>query len=377
MKQPWTGPHWRAIGGAVIAALLVYGLSRAGWSAPKPATAPQTVTVAPADITQTVQASGLLQPKVKVDIGAQLGGQIRKLHVQLGQRVKAGALLVTLDPDAAQNAVQQARAALAQQAATMKRTGVEMEAARLESRRQRRLLDGNATTAFERDQADTALAKFEAEYEGQQATLEQRRADLADKQLKLSYTHVHAPMDGEVVAIAVQEGQTVSALQASPTLLTLAQLGQMTVRARVAEAEVGLVQPGQAARLTTLSAQARRYEGRVQVIQPIPERIGNGLFYNVLFDIDNGDRQLLSDMTVQVDLEVARARQVPALPIVALDRRDGDGRYAVRVLGAQGQEATRHVRIGIRDEAHAQVLDGLQPGERVLLAPAAAASSAR
>jgi macrolide-specific efflux system membrane fusion protein len=113
----------------------------------------------------------------------------------------------------------------------------------------------------------------------------------------------------------------------------------------------------------------------VRVGPPNPERIGNALFYNVLFDIDNTDHQLLSDMTVQVELDVARADQVPTLPVLALDKRGNDGRYTVQVLDATGKINPRQVRIGIRDDAHAQVLEGVKPGERVLLTLPAATPS--
>ncbi|HWW69311.1 MAG TPA: efflux RND transporter periplasmic adaptor subunit [Duganella sp.] len=331
--------------------------------------APPSAIVNRGDIVQLVQATGQLQPRLKVDIGAQVSGQVRQMHVQLGQMVKTGALLVSLDSDTGRNAVQQAEAALAQQVATAKRARIELEAARREAGRQQRLLAGDATTTFDKEKADTELAKLEAEQQIQDATLAQRSADLIDKQLKLTFTRVSAPIDGEVVSIAVQEGQTVNAMQMAPTLLTLAQLDTMTVKARVAEAEIGLIRTAQTAHVTTLATNARRYEGKVRVIQPIPERIGNALFYNVLFDIDNADHQLLSDMTVKVELEVAKASQVPAVPIVALGNRDANGRYTVQVLDANGKAGPRAVRIGLRDATHAEVLDGLRPGERVLLVP--------
>jgi len=360
--------HWRAILAALAASLLLLGAVRqVGSTAPTPP--PTSAQAERRDLVQLVQASGQLQPAMKVEIGAQLTGQVRQLHVKLGQAVKAGTLLVSLDSDSSRNAVQQAEAALAQQVAAMKRSSIDLEAARREAGRQDRLLAGGATSYLDKEKAATDLARLEAEQEVQQASLAQKRADLAERQLKLTFSRVAAPIDGEVVAIAVQEGQTLNALQMAPTLLTLAQLGRMTVKAHVTEAEIGLVRVGQLAHVTTLAADSRRYEGRVKVIQPIPERIGNATFYNVLFDIDNADRRLLSDMTVQVELEVARAEQALALPIVALNQRDSGGSVTVQVLDKAGKTSARKIRLGIRNDAQVQVLDGLQPGERVLLVP--------
>lgn len=361
--------HGRKIIGLFAVALIILALLRhVGSEAQVPLAAPSAIVVK-ADIAQIVQATGQLHPRLKVDIGAQVSGQVRQLHVRLGEAIKAGALLVSLDSDTGRNAVQQAEAALAQQVATARRARIELDAARREAERQQRLLAGDATTPFDKEKADTDLARLEAEQQIQDAILAQKRADLVDRQLKLTFTRVSAPIDGEVVSIAVQEGQTVNAIQAAPTLLTLAQLETMTVKARITEAEIGLVRTGQLGRVTTLATNARRYEGKVRVIQPIPERIGNALFYNVLLEVDNADHRLLSDMTVQVELEVARASQAPALNVFALASRDNRGLYTVQVLGADGVATPRRVRVGIRDATHAQILEGLAPGERVLLAP--------
>jgi macrolide-specific efflux system membrane fusion protein len=383
LVRHFTGAQWRylrmnrlSLFILIISILAVIGLFFSfNDRKPRPSLALPSASVEVGDIAHIVQATGQLVPRLKVDIGAQVSGQVRKVHVQLGQSVEKGTLLVTLYSDTSENAVQQAKAALAQQAATTKRARIELRAAEREASRQDRLLAGDATTAFDKEKAETDLAKLEAAQQIEYATLEQRRADLVDKQLKLTFTRVSAPISGEVVAIAVQEGQTVNALQMAPTLLTLAQLNTMTVKARVAEAEIGLVKTAQVARVTTLATNARRYEGKVRVIQPIPERIGNALFYNVLFDIDNADHQLLSEMTVKVELEVARARQVPTIPIVALNQRNTDGSYAVQVLDVNGRASPRQVRTGILNDTHAQIIDGLKPGERVLLAPPDGATS--
>jgi macrolide-specific efflux system membrane fusion protein len=85
-------------------------------------------------------------------------------------------------------------------------------------------------------------------------------------------------------------------------------------------------------------------------------------------------------MTAQVDLEVAQAKGVPLLPVAALEQHDAKGNYTVQVLDAAGKTSPRSVRVGLRDDAHAQILEGLKPGERVLLGlaavPALAASAA-
>jgi macrolide-specific efflux system membrane fusion protein len=256
-----------------------------------------------------------------------------------------------------------------------------MRAAQREAERQRRLLASQATAATEAERAETELAKLQADVRGQTATLARLQAELDRKQLSLGYTRISAPMDGTVVNVAVQEGQTIIAVQVTPLLLTLANLDTITVRTRVPEADIQSVKVGQPARFATLSGDSQRYEGKVLVIQPVPERAGNAVFYNVLFEVDNHERRLYSDMTVQVEIETGHASGVLTVPVVALGERGKDGRYTVQVVDAANKPTPRTVRVGLQDGARVQVLEGLKVGEKVLLAPppadpAAAASAA-
>jgi macrolide-specific efflux system membrane fusion protein len=373
--RPWHALwRWR-----LLIAAGVLAASYAAWRqfvpppAPKP---PPTGTVTRADVQQVVQAAGILQAQTRVDVGAQVSGQIKALHVQLGQRVRKGELLVSLDPELAQADVTQAEAALAQQRALLESRQVDITAARREVERQKRLAAAGAAAAQELERATDELAKLEADAKGQGATLQRLQAELTRTQLRLGYTRITAPMDGVVVSLPVQVGQTVIAIQITPVMLTLADLDTITVRTRVPEADIQSIRVGQLARFSTLSGEARRYEGKVRVIQPIPERAGSAVFYNVLFEVDNRDRRLYSDMTVQVDIETGRARDVPTVPVAALGERGADGRFRVLVLDDQGRRSVRQVRTGLQDGSRVEVLDGLKLGEKVLLAPPSAADAA-
>ncbi|MBH9579335.1 efflux RND transporter periplasmic adaptor subunit [Inhella proteolytica] len=365
-----------------IALVLMAGGAYAGYrtlNPPAPPEPPPSGAAALADITQTVQAAGVLQPRVKVDVGAQVSGQVQKIHVQLGQQVKKGDLLVSLDPELARSEVAQAEAAVAQQAALIEARQADLKLTRAEVERQRRLLKGEATAATEAERAEVELTKLEADLRGQTASLKRLQAELDKRRLSLGHTSITAPMDGTVVNLPVQEGQTVIAIQITPVMVTLANMDEITVRTRVPEADIGSVKVGQKARFVTLSGEAQRFEGTVRVIQPVPERAGNAVFYNVLFEVPNKERKLLSDMTVQVNIETGSAKQVLAIPVVALGARDDEGRFAVQVLEAPAKEGKdakkapphkeRKIRTGLQDGGRVQVLDGLKLGEKVLLAP--------
>jgi membrane fusion protein, macrolide-specific efflux system len=358
--------------------LAVFVLAAVAWGGyrmlfPPPVPQPQPdAEVVLGDIAQTVRAAGVLQAKTKVDVGAQVSGQVKTLHVQLGQKVKKGDVVVSLDPELARNEVARSQAALLQQRALLDALEVDLTTARRELDRQRRLLAGQATAAVDLELAESAAAKREADLRGQRAVMSRLQADLAQAQVRLGYTRITAPMDGTVVSIPVQVGQTVIAVQITPVMLTIADLDTITVRARVPESEIQSVRAGQPAGFLTPSNDGQRYEGKVFVVQPVPERSGNVMFYNALFDVDNRAGQLLSDMTVQVDIETGQAKGVPVVPMVALGERRKDGRYAVMRPGGDGKPEAHWVRTGLQDGVRVQVLDGLKAGDKVLLAPAPA-----
>lgn len=368
--------RWWALrlGGVVVLALT--------WAAyrhlnpPPPPAPPPSAEAKVTDVVQTVQAAGVLQPRVKVDVGAQVSGQVRTIHVQLGQQVKKGDVLVSLDPELARSEVAQAEAALAQQAALIEARQADLKLAQSELGRQRRLLAGEATAATEAERAEAELLKLQADLRGQAASLKSLQAQLDKRRLALGYATITAPMDGVVVNLPVQEGQTVIAVQITPVMVTLANMDQITVRTRVPEADISAIRVGQQARFITLSGEAQRYEGVVRVIQPVPERAGNAVFYNVLFEVDNRARKLLPDMTVQVSIATGEAKGVLTVPTVALGERTDDGRFTVQVVDAKGEHQARKIRTGLQDGAKVQVTEGLKAGEKVLLAPPSEAASA-
>jgi len=375
MKKASIWKRWRV---RLIVLALVAVAAGIWWFTRKPPPPPALPSgvVALADITQAVQAAGVLQARTRVDVGAQVSGQIQTIHVELGQQVKKGDLLVSLDPDLARSDVAQAEAAVAQASAAIDARRIDADAARRELKRQQRLLAGQATSGNEAEKAEIELAKIEADLRGQAANLQRLQADLDKRKVNLSYTRITAPMNGTVVNLPVQVGQTVISVQVTPVILTLADLDTITVRTKVPEADVQAIKVGQLARFTTLSGEGKRYQGKVRVIQPVPERAGNAVFYNVLFEVDNRDRALFSDMTVQVDIETGSVKQVLAMPIVALGERGKDGRFTVQVLDAANKQTPRQVKVGLQDGARVQVVDGLKAGEKVLLAPPSAADAA-
>jgi membrane fusion protein, macrolide-specific efflux system len=324
-----------------------------------------------------VQAAGVLTPSTQVDVGAQVSGQVRAIHVELGQTARAGELLVSIDPDTAQSDVQVAEAAVAEQRSALESTNAQRDRAAANARRFRQLLEGRLVSQAALDDAEAELRSLSADYKGRLATLDRLNAELANRRLALSRTAITAPITGVVVNIAVAQGQTVNASQTTPVLLTLADIDRMTVRTKVAEADVLKVKVGQAASFTTLSGLTQPLQGRIRVIQPVPEKSGNASFYSVLFEVENPDRVLLPQMTVRVLIQSGSIDSAPTIPSITLGDRLDDGRYEVFTWTAESGIKRRLVRIGLQDATRTQVLDGLRIGDRVLMSPADGAKAMR
>ncbi len=331
-----------------------------------PAATP-TVAVEYADLESTVQATGTLLPFRKVDVGAQVTGQLQSLNVELGQHVRKGDLLATIDPTLAKNDLLGQDAALEQQSASLDSRKIDLSAAERELVRQKTMSGADATTASDVEKAEVNVGKLQAEIRGLSAAIRQSRSQADTARAKLEYTRIVAPIEGEVISLPVQEGQTVNATQQVPTILTLAQLETMTVRARVPEADVARIRKGQKVYFTTLGDAKKRFYGTVRTIQPTPERIREALFYNALFEVPNKGGELWSDMTVQVAFVLEEHKHVLSIPVAALGKRQSEGHYSVSVVSADGTTAERKVITGIDDRVRVEIKDGLKQGDKLVV----------
>ncbi len=340
-----------------------------------------TATAALADIEQAVLASGTVQAFKQVSVGAQASGQIKSLKVALGDTVKKGQLVAEIDSLTQHNSLRNAEAALANVQAQLLVQQATLKQAELGFQRQQTLLNADASSRADFEAADAALHTARAQVAAAQAQIAQAKITANTAQLNLGYTQIVAPIDGVVVAVVAQEGQTVNANQTTPTILKLARLDTVTVKAQISEADVVRVQPGQKVVFTILGAPDKRYTTTLRTVEPAPDSISTdttttstttsatAIYYNGLLDVPNPDGQLRISMTAQVSIVQAEARQVLSIPSAALVERD-----QVRVLNADGVAAPRKVKVGLNNNIHAQILDGLALGDRVVVSEASADS---
>ncbi|EKN4753834.1 TPA: macrolide transporter subunit MacA [Yersinia enterocolitica] len=326
----------------------------------------QTVKVANRDLQQNVLATGKLDAVRKVDVGAQVSGQLEKLYVEIGDQVKQGQLLAMIDPQQAQNQIKEVEATLQDLNAQLGQAKAELQLAAVTLRRQQDLAKLQAVSRQDLDQASTALAVKKAQVETINAQINKTKASLDTANINLDYTKISAPMDGDVVQITTLQGQTVIAAQQAPNILTLADMSTMLVNAQVSEADVIHLKPGMKASFTVLGDPGKRFDGVLKDIQPTPEKVNDAIFYSARFEVPNPDRLLRLQMTAQVSIQLANVPQAMVIPLSALGDELGTNRYQVAVL-KDGKEEKREVTIGIRNNVYAQVIAGLNVGEEVIV----------
>ncbi|MFC4344045.1 efflux RND transporter periplasmic adaptor subunit [Cupriavidus numazuensis] len=348
----------------------------------RPAQDMHTVQVARATIESSVTALGTLQPRRYVDVGAQVSGQIFRLLVQPGDVVKEGQLLVEIDPSVQQATVDAGRASLAALRAQLADQRAQHRLAGQQHARQRRMAADEATREEDVQGAEAALASAAARIDHIQAQIAQTQATLKADEARLGYTRIYAPMAGTVVSVDARQGQTLNATYQTPNVLRIADLGTMTVWSEVSEADVRRVRPGMPVYFTTLGGETRRWQGKVRQVLPAPptpaDKTGSEgaatpasaaskvIVYTALFDVENADGELMPQMTAQVSFIEASARDVVTVPLASLTANGERGHFTARVLRADGEVETRRVKVGVRNRFSAQVLEGLQPGERVV-----------
>ena len=381
-----------------------------------PLTGYQFSTVQRGDIEDVVTATGTLQPRDYVDVGAQVSGQLRKIHVEVGDTVNAGDLLAEIDPTVYRARVDASRAQLKNLRAQLKDREAQLALAQIQLRRQRALMAEDATTKESLQTAEASAKSAEAQLEAVRAQIEQIESTLRGDEASLQYARILSPMAGTVVSITARQGQTLNTNQQAPVVMRIADLSTMTVQTQVSEADVSRLKLGMEAYFTTLGGSGKRWQGKLEKIEPTPTVTNNVVLYNALFDVLNPDGLLMTQMTAQVFFIVSQAKNVLLVPMAALTQGaprapqlsppaspgsgNGSGRGmgagagqgrsggaaaastgprqgTVKVADERGGVQERKVELGVSNRVQTQVLSGLAEGERVVSGLVVGAGSGR
>src|ERR1043166_6307134 len=333
------------------------------------------VAVMHGTVEDVVTAQGKLEPNQYVDAGTQVSGQFKKIYVQIGDTVQKGQLVAEIDPRVYQSQVEATEAHIGSLKAQLGQQKAAAVLAQQNLTRNQNLIKADAVSrqALEETQSQAAVA--EAQVQSITAQIKESESNLKGIETNLGFTKIYAPMSGTVTTMPAREGQTLNANQTAPVVLQVANLDLMTVRAQVAEADVPRLKEGMPAYFTTLGNSERRWQGKVRQIQPAPEVVNDVVLYDVLIDVKNEGRFLMTGSTTQVFFILGKADNATIIPAEALTRRAPDAdndqgkayRVTVAARGDSGSGEERVIHVGLVTRAQAQVTDGLQAGERILL----------
>jgi HlyD family secretion protein len=289
------------------------GAGVAYWQREKESKPPeyQTATVVRGEITQTVTASGTLNPVLNVQVGSQISGIIQKLYADFNTPVKAGQLIAELDPATYQANVNSAEGDLANARAAL-------ELAQVNARRAEELFKNHLISQSDYDQTIATLHQAEAQVKVRTAAVERAKVDLGR-------CKIYSPVDGIVISRNVDVGQTVAASLSAPVLFQIANdLTKMQIDANVAEADIGGVAVGQDVEFTVDAFPTRTFHGKVIQVRNAPITVQSVVTYDTVIEVHNPDLKLKPGMTANVSIIIARRENVLKIPNAALRFRPPD-----------------------------------------------------
>ena len=340
----------------------------------------QPIAVTRGNIEEVVTSQGKLEAKQYVDVGTQVSGQLKAIHVDIGDTVKKGQLLAEIDPRVYQAQVEAGEARLNSLRAQLNQQKAEAVLAEQNLKRNQNLIAVNAVSQQALQETESQAAVAKAQVDSIIAQIQETESNLKASRTNLSYTKIYAPMAGTVTTLPTKEGQTLNANQTAPIVLQVANLDIMSVRAQVAEADVSRIKENMPVYFTTLGNSERRWPGKVRQILPTPQIVNDVVLYDVFIDVNNEGHKLMTGMTTQVFFIFGKAENALVIPAEVLTRRaarednDKGKAYRIAVITESGREQ-RVIHVGLQTRTQAEVVDGLKEGEKIAVnRPAGAAN---
>ena len=337
-------------------------------------------------IAQTVSATGEIAATNLVDVGAQVSGQIKKMHVKIGDVVKEGDLIAEIDNVTQVNEVNTRKAQLQTYQAQLESAQVALKIAQRKYSRYKSLASADAVSKEEFEATEDSLATNRAKIKELQSSIRQTQIAINTAEKDLGYTRITAPSAGTVVSLVVEQGQTINSSQTSPTVVQIADLTSMTNKMQIAEGDATKVKAGQTVNFTILSEPDTPISAKLDSIDPglttmsqgsyskSTDTTSNAIYYYARATVPNPEGKLAIGMTTQNTVEIASADNVLMVPTVAIKTKDG--KKFVRVLGANNQAVDREIQTGLKDSMNTEVKSGLNEGEKVVMSEMGAAEKA-
>ena len=331
-----------------------------------------------------VDATGEIFATELIDVGAQVSGQIKKLYVKLGDQVKKGDMIASIDSSTQQNSIDNKEAQLAIYKAQLESAKVALNIAKTQFDRENALFAKNATSKQEFETAKNTYSANSAKIKELEAQIKQTNIELSTAKINLGYTKITAPRDGTVVSVQVEEGQTVNANQTTPTIVNIADLSHVKMKMQIAEGDITKIKVGTPVEYSILSEPTKKFQTTVSSIDPGLTTLSDGsygssssskssyssssssssaVYYYAQSIVDNKDGILRIGMTTQNELLIANVEDAIIVPSIGI-KKDENGTF-VYVL-KDGKPVKTAVKTGIKDNLDTQIISGINDGDEII-----------
>lgn len=340
-----------------------------------------TYEVKKQDITQSIEAIGEVYAKTQVDVGAQVSGQITKLYVKLGDHVNEGDLIAQIDKDKQQNDLDITKAQLESAKANLESKKIALDIATKQYQREQKLYTKKATSLENLENLKNTFYALRANVADLKAQTTQLEISLKNAQKDLAYTTITAPSKGEIINVAVEEGQTVNANQNTPSIVRLADLSEMEIRMQIAEADINKISVGKKVKFSILNEPDKKYEAIISSIDPANTIISDAtsntnlnsnsstsasaVYYYARVFVKNDNNFLRIGMSTENEIAIKTENNTLVIPTLAI-KSDVSG-YYVEILKANNISVKTPVKLGIKDSLNTQILDGINEGDLVII----------
>lgn len=277
------------------------------------------------DITEAAIATGTLSALRTVDIGTEVSGTVQKLDADFNSIVRKGEVIAELDPALFEQDLESAEAAKDRAQIDLDEEQATLDIDQRNLDRAEALHTQEIETQQDREQAQLQVKEDQAVIKQDQAAIAIANANVEQSKVDLAHCTVRSPIDGVVISRNVDEGQTVTARLAAPTLFVLAaDLTRLQIVADVDESDVSRIRAGQTVGFTVDAYAGHRFEGKVSIVRLNATTTNNVVTYQVVADVPNPDLRLMPGMTATIGIEIWQASDVLRIPTAALRYRPVD-----------------------------------------------------
>ncbi len=323
-------------------------------------------------ITQTVEASGTINPVNTVSVGSTVSGLIKAIFVDFNDEVEKGEVLAQIDPATFEATVQQQFANINNARGNLAKLEAIANMDKKTYLRYKNLYAKNFIAKSELDQAESTYYSSIAQINSAKAQIAQAQAQYKTATTNLGYTKIIAPVDGTIVSRKIDVGQPVAASFQAPELFTIAQdLKQMQIEVTVSEADIGKIREGQQVIYTLDGYPDSEFEGTVKQVRIVPTTVSNIVTYPVVVQIQNEDLKLKPGMTANVSIIVVKKENVLCSPNLALKftpapnvKYENQGLWILK-----GSKPKRiDIKTGAIDDMNTEIIsDKLKKGDLIIL----------